>query len=306
MSLIEVKNQIQATKNTKKITKAMQLVAASKMKRFQKIAVNTRMYAHGLVQALHLTHRSIADTTFGHSDGDKVLFVLMTSDKGLCGAMNTRLLRLLLKGDVWNSLPANKRELITIGRKSTEAVKYQGIEPIRSFIQVKEDLKPIDAVEIIDDILELWETGEYAKVYLISPWYVNAFTFATRMNTMLPISNDLIAEYAQHVPGEKSSPEGWPDEGAGYFEPNRSRVAESLALKLAENLFLEAFYQLKATEYSSRMVAMKKATEAADEQIKMLTAKFNKARQAAITQQLAELASASEAMSSVNSYEIFE
>lgn len=306
MSLIEVKNQIQATKNTKKITKAMQLVAASKMKRFQKVAVNTRAYTNGLVQALHLTHRSIADSKFGTSNGEKTLFVLMTSDKGLCGAMNTRLLRLLFSGEEWNAIPEDQKDLITIGRKSTDAALYRGIKTIKSFTQIKEDLTPLDAIEIIDDILELWDGGEYAKVYLISPWYTNAFTFATRMNTMLPITTDLISEYAQHIEKSDQDIQERPDEGAGYFEPNRERAAESLSLKLAENLFLEAFYQLKATEYSSRMVAMKKATEAADDQIKALTAKFNKARQAAITQQLAELASANEAMSSLNAYEIYE
>lgn len=276
------------------------------MKRFQKVAVNTRMFTEGLVRALHLTHRTIADTKYGQAQGDRTLFVLMTSDKGLCGAMNTRLIRKLLQSDEWNGIEVEKRDLITIGRKSTETMKYQGIAVTRSFVQLNEDMKPLDAIEIIDDIIELWDSGEYKNVYMVAPWYENAFTFATRMNTVLPISTDLIDEYKKFATEDLSVPEGYSDEGAGYFEPTRDRVSESLSLKLAENLFLESFYQLKATEYSSRMVAMKKATEAADDKIKTLTAKFNKARQAAITQQLAELASANEAMASQNAYEIFE
>jgi F-type H+-transporting ATPase subunit gamma len=304
VSLIEVKNQIQSTKNTKKITKAMQLVAASKMKRFQRMAVQTRQYAYGLVKALRLTQQQIAKTQYGQAHGDKHLFVLLTSDKGLCGAMNTRLLRLLWKGELWNELPADKRTLITIGRKSTEAAKYQGVKVERSFIRVNEEMTPLEAMEIIDDILELWETKEYAAVHLISPWYVNAFTFETSIVTMLPLNDTQIAEFEKHVSAEVVAHTS--EEGAHFFEPTRERVAEALAEQITQSLFIEAFYQLKATEFSSRMSAMKKATDAADDQIKLLTAKFNKARQAAITQQLAELASASEAMSTANSYENLE
>lgn len=303
MSLIEVKNQIQSTKNTKKITKAMQLVAASKMKRFQKTAVHTRNYARGLVEALRLTKKTIAGTAYAHSDGQKQLFVLFTSDKGLCGAMNARLMRLLWKHDLWVNTPHEQRDLITIGRKSTDAARYQGVAVTKSFTGVNEDLTPADAIELIGEILTLWETGEYAAVHIISPWYVNAFTFHTDLKTYLPLTQEMIAQHLRDTKGEFVTTDAKSLDDAWFFEPSRERVAEALAMQIIHSLFLEAYYQLKATEYSSRMAAMKKATEAADDQIKILTAKFNKARQGAITQQLAELASASEAMSTANSYE---
>lgn len=307
MSLIEIKNQIKSTKNTRKITKAMQLVAASKMKRFQKVAESSKAYSRGLLDTLSLTHRSIADTSFGSANegADKELFVLLTSDKGLCGAMNAKLIRTLFKGDAWNDLADDKRTLITVGRKSTESARAQGRPADKSFTGTPEQMQPMDAIEIVDDILEYWDSGAYKKVHLISPWYVNAFTFHAKQNTFLPLTEEVLNQQLQ----DPETGEMWVREyeaDAAYFEPDRDTVAAELALQIVQSLFIESFYQLKATEYSSRMVAMKKATEAADDQIKLLTAKFNKARQAAITRQLAELAAASDAMSSQNTYEVFE
>lgn len=303
MSLIEVKQQIQSTKNTKKITKAMQLVAASKMKKFQKVAVNSREFSRMLVSALHLSGRSLEETSYGKALGEKKLFVLLTSDKGLCGAMNTKLQKTLFKSDLWISA-GTQRELITIGRKSTDSAKYMDIEPKKSYVNISEEMTPLDALEIIDGILSEWDSGEYAEVHLVSPWYVNPFVFHSRIKQMLPLSQEMMNIYLEEAEIEHQQKEALPD--TVIHEPSEERVAQGISLQIVRSMFTESFYQLKATEYSSRMVAMKKATEAADDQIKILTGKFNKARQAAITQQLAELASASEAMSTQNAYEIFE
>lgn len=305
MSLIEVKNKIKSTKNTKKTTKAMQLVAASKMKRFQLTAVHARDYALSLMRHFRLMGAAIQDTPHGQSKGEKTLFVLLTSDKGLCGAMNTRLQKQLAKSEAWTSLTDDKRDLITVGRKSTEAMKYAGVEVRDSFTQVVEEMTPMDAMPIISAIMEAWETGEYKEIRLISPWYVNAFLFHTLEKVMLPLTDEAIVEYL-NVPEGEDNEELAKIGDTTIYEPDQERVAEVLAKQIVEARFIEAFYQLKATEYSSRMVAMKKATEAADDQIKILTGQYNRARQAAITQQLSELAAASEAMSTQNSYEIFD
>lgn len=305
MSLIEVKNKIQSTKNTKKTTKAMQLVAASKMKRFQVTAIHAREYALALMRHFRLMKAGLGETPYGKSEGEKTLFVLLTSDKGLCGAMNTRLQKQLFKSETWTSLPENKRDLITIGRKSTETMRYGGIPVRDSFTQVVEEMTPMDAMPIISAIMEAWDSGEYKEIRLISPWYVNAFLFHTLEKVMLPLTDEAIIEYLNVPEGEEDASLAEMGDTTIY-EPNQERVAEVLAKQIVEARFIEAFYQLKATEYSSRMVAMKKATEAADDQIKILTGKYNRARQAAITQQLSELAAASEAMSTQNSYEIFD
>jgi F-type H+-transporting ATPase subunit gamma len=299
VSLIAIKNQIQSTKNTRKITKAMQLVAASKMKKFQVIAEHSALFARNLMKVLDQTKQTIADTPYGKSEGDKELFILLTSDKGLCGAMNARLSKKLFTSQAWTQLDAENRRIVTVGRKSLEAAKREGLKPAASFVNVTEDMGPLEVMEIVNEIVTLFETDNIGRVHLVSPWYINAFTFEVQVKQMLPLTEDVVKHYAQTE--TKLS-----EVDAAYFEPTREEVAEEIALQLIQSLFVEAFYQLKATEYSSRMVAMKQATEAADDQIGILTSKFNKLRQSAITRELAELAAASDAMSQENAYEIFE
>ncbi len=304
MSLIELKKKIQATKNTKKITKAMQLVAASKMKTFQKKSASTRLYTRDLLKALRLAGLSLESTSYGkfREDG-ATLFVLLTSDKGLCGAMNARLLRTLYQSDEWKGLPSEKRKLITVGRKATDSAKHAGQEVLHGFAGLSEEMTPLDAVEIISKILHAWDEEGIKEVRIISPWYVNPFVFETSINTFLPLSQATVAEHLAKGSAKEEVKEELVE--AAFFEPSQDEVVEKLAEHVVQALFIEAFFELKATEYSSRMVAMKKATEAADDQIKIFTQAFNKARQTAITQQLAELASANEAMSGANDREYF-
>jgi F-type H+-transporting ATPase subunit gamma len=298
VSLIAIKQQIKSTKNTRKITKAMQLVAASKMKKFQKIAEHTTLFARELIAALDETRRSIEDTVYGAKKDGDALFVLLTSDKGLCGAMNSRLERHLFRSELWKNAE-EKRKLVTVGKKSLEIARREGVKPLATFVQVNEEMGAKDALDIINEIITPFVNGEVGEVHLIAPHYVNAFTFEPRIKKMLPLSEELVGAYASETT-ELSEVD------AAYFEPSREEAAEGLALQLVQSLFFEAFYELKATEYSSRMVAMKQATEAADDQITALTAKFNKARQSAITRELSELAAANDAMSDQNHYEIIE
>lgn len=299
-SLIEIKNKIKSTKGTQKITKAMQLVAAAKMKTFQKTALSVREYTKLLGGELELCGSSIDEIAFAEPrEKGKVLFILMTSDKGLCGAMNARLMKTLYRSDKWNGLSQDERELITVGRKATDTARAMGIPTVASFIGLKEDMKTVDALEVIHVVMERWASEEVKEVVLVAPIYVNPFVFETKLKTYLPLTRKRVEEEVES--GIKIEPLE-----ASFFEPSKEEAIDRIAQLLVESLFIEAFYELKATEYSSRMVAMKQATEAAGDRIKLLTNVFNRARQSAITQQLSELAAANEAMSSENQYETFE
>lgn len=303
-SLLEIRNKIEATKGTKKITKAMQLVAASKMKAFQKTATSVREYTLKLLDALRLTGRSLNETVYAERrEAGKILFILMTSDKGLCGAMNNKLIRSTFRSELWTQTPESERLLITVGRKSTEAARAAGIPVVESFAGLKDKLETLDALGVIDSIMKLWDEGEVRRVVLIAPEYVNPFVFHVRQRDYLPLTPDVVQNLIEAR--GKEAMEGASTEAA-FFEPGREEVVNRIVQQVVESLFIEAFFELKATEYSSRMVAMKKATEAADDKIKELTNVFNKARQRAITRQLSELAAANEAMSSEHMYESFE
>lgn len=279
----------------------MQLVAAAKMKTFQKTALSVREYTKLLGGELELCGSSIDEIAFAEPrEKGKVLFILMTSDKGLCGAMNARLMKTLYRSDKWNGLSQDERELITVGRKATDTARAMGIPTVASFIGLKEDMKTVDALEVIHVVMERWASEEVKEVVLVAPIYVNPFVFETKLKTYLPLTRKRVAEETESGAIQTERLE------AAFFEPSKEEAIERIAQLLVESLFIEAFYELKATEYSSRMVAMKQATEAAGDRIKLLTNVFNRARQSAITQQLSELAAANEAMSSENQYETFE
>lgn len=285
--LIEIKKKIGSVQNTRKITNAMELVAASRMKQFQRKALGTRAYTGGLLSTLSRNIASFQETSYGEQRKEgRVLFVLLTSDKGLCGSLNNQLLRTLWKSERWNALSPDERWLITIGRKSFEAATYAGIEPVERMEGLSEQMDALKALPIIDKILQYWERKEVKEIIFISPHYVNPFVFHPTIKTYLPLTSEMLQT---HLEWQPSLQEQHGEAPIDLHEPSQERMSEVLANQLIEMLFIQAFYELKATEYSSRMVAMKNATEAADEMVRSLTLSYNKARQTAITQQLAEL-----------------
>jgi len=286
--LIDIKKKIISVQGTRKITQAMELVAASRMKAFQRKALATRAYANALVDGLDEARAVLGELSFAEQrEKGKTLFVIVTSDKGLCGSLNQQLIRTLLREPRWNALPEEEKILFTIGRKSYEAMAARGIPVTKRFEGLKEDLRPLDALVIVNEIASRWMSGELREVVFVQPLYVNAFTTHVRVKQYLPFNEEFTKASLEHQ-----------HEGGSelIFEPGREELIEKLANQLLESLFTEAFFELKACEYSSRMVAMKHATEAAGDMIKALTLEYNKARQAAITQQLAELAGAGAAM----------
>lgn len=294
--LVEIKKKIGAVGNTRKITKAMELVAASRMKQFQRKAVGTREYAWSLLEALRQQGTRMEETVYGERrESGPALFVLVTSDKGLCGSLNQQLIRTLWRSERWRSLSNKDRHLITIGRKSFEVATAAGVPLVEHFEGLVEQMTPLSALAVIDVILGYWERQEVREIVFVSPHYVNPFTFYPTIKTYLPFTPGMVTTHLEwrHPSGNLSAktPVATTDQEAliDLFEPDQARVSEALALQLMETLFLQAFYELKATEYSSRMVAMKNATEAADDMTRSLTLSYNKARQGAITQQLAEL-----------------
>ena len=288
--LVEIKKKIGSVQNTRKITSAMELVAASRMKLFQRKALATRSYAAELLGVLEKDTSRMDELVYGERrEQGGVLFVLLTSDKGLCGSLNQQLLRSLWTGERWNAVPASERSLIAIGKKGYEAAQYAGVTPIARFEGLSERLSVIDILPIVSLILGYWERKEVREIVLIAPHYVNPFTFHVTQKTYLPLSAEMVEQHLRWTNKKGESVEPQESSSAEWYEPSQERVAQALAHQLIEMLFVQAFYELKATEYSSRMVAMKNATEAADEMAKTLTLSYNKARQSAITQQLAEL-----------------
>lgn len=291
-SLLEVKKKIIGVKNTRKITKAMQLVAASKMRQFQKKAITAREFTIDLYKTLknNLSESESNLYTKKRANG-KTLFVIYTSDKGLCGPLNNKLTNTLFRSNQWNELPEEKRLLITIGKKSLNAAKANKIPVEKSFVGLPEKFSTLDILEIIDPIVTLWKKGGIKEVIFIAPHYKNSFTFYPVMKTFLPFSEKAVNKIIGTMPKNEEE-----KNHNMLFSPNRTAVVKNLFGQIIEAMFIQSFLELKAAEYSSRMIAMQNATDAADRITTDLNRAYNKARQAAITQEIAELIGASMAL----------
>jgi F-type H+-transporting ATPase subunit gamma len=347
-SLIEVKSKIAATRNTRKITKAMQLVATSRMKQLQKTAVSVRNFAGELINLwtaeLHGIEvprwQAVRETSSGqpavvssntpsrHSraggnpsspsehrplntdNAQKRVFVLYSSDKGLCGGMNQQLIKALINSSVWLNTPEQNRIVVVFGRKGTDYLRFRKIAVDQSFVNLPDTLTPADAYGYIDQILKYWEPSSLTNpltrlpaepvsaVYMVAPHYKNSFTFYPIVKQFLPITQEALRQHlGPNLPDSVTTPSRHSREGGNpssadqlvYFEPDKQTIAESVLENLANALFLQAFYELKATEYSSRMIAMQNATSAAEKMIDEKTLLLNSIRQQRITQEIAEI-----------------
>jgi F-type H+-transporting ATPase subunit gamma len=303
-SLLEVKKKIKGVQSTRKITKAMQLVAASKMRQFQTRAVSARDYVTDLSSILR---KNISDEdrsiyTEKRKEG-KVLFVLYTSDKGLCGALNTKLINTLFRSERWKSLKDDEKLLITIGKKANGYAMSNKMDVASHFTGIPEKLTILDAIEVVDGILEFWKNGEAKEIIFIVPHYKNSFTTYPVIKTFLPFSKEAIDKNLKIGKEDKEIEEMLENDEDNMFmifNPGQEAVVESLYLQTIQAMFIQSFLELKASEYSSRMIAMQNATDAADRMIGDLKLVYNKARQQAITQEIAELVGASMALADQN------
>ena len=297
-SLLEIKKKIGGVSNTRKITKAMQLVAASKMQKFQKKAITAREFVWDLLDVLDNNIEQDSQSLYtAQRDGKKVLFVLYTSDKGLCGPLNTKLINALFRSDKWKNLDSSERLLITIGKKAQAYTDANKIPVLKNFQGIPENLSNLDAIPVINEILELWQNEtDISEVMFVAPHYKNSFTFYPILKTFLPFSREAIESH-KDIPEEEPQEKVLKDNQFMIFSPEDPEVVlQRLFEQIVQAIFIQSFMELKASEYSSRMIAMQNATDSATNMISDLKRVFNKARQQAITQEIAELIGASMAL----------
>lgn len=295
--LIAIQKRIKSTKNTKKITKAMQLEASSKMKKLQNKALSSREYTHGLLNILKDLSIEEDESSSVYNEireSGKVVFILYSSDKGLCGGLNSRIINTLLQSKEWTGTPKEDRILITIGKKGYDYATYNKIPVDKSFKAISEKITLIETLEIIEGILEYWTSGEAMKVFMASPHYKSSIFFYPQVKSYLPLTEETIKlhiepSFENKINDTKKADDEISNDPTIIYEPSYTEFKDSITRQIIQALFLASFLELKASEYSSRMLAMQNATDSAGEIIDTLSLEFNKARQAAITQEIAEI-----------------
>lgn len=292
-----IKSRIKSVKNTKKITKAMELVAASKMKRAVNATLASRLYADyswDLLTSLSGKLEEITHPFFVGNTNTKSLIIIITSNRGLCGSYNSQVIKKAL------SLLKNSEgeiEIISVGKKGDTAMRRVGQNIIASFIEIPDNASLSDIRPLSELITRKYKSGEYGTVKVIYTDFISALTQKANTKKLLPISKEEVKDMIESI-GEKKDKEHLKTIDTQYFlEGDVQALVESLAEKLVRMQIYQMILESSASEQSSRMVAMKNASEAAGEMIDDLTLVFNKARQAGITQEISEI---SAGMASIN------
>ncbi len=284
----EIRTKIKSVENTRKITRAMEMVAASKMRKAQERMRAARPYAEKIRQVA--AHLSRANPEYKHPFLVKrdviknVAVIIITSDKGLCGGLNTNILRLVVaRMKEWEG--ENKGiSICAIGNKGFGFMSRIGAK-VKSHMIGLGDIPHIEKlIGAVKVMLDAYNAGEIDAVYISYNGFVNTMKQEPRMEQLLPLSSESL---------EPANDSTWDY----IYEPDAKVVVDELLVRYIESLVYNAVTENQASEQSARMVAMKAASDNAKEVIGELKLIYNKARQAAITKEISEIVGGAAAVS---------
>jgi F-type H+-transporting ATPase subunit gamma len=285
-NLRDIRRRIKSVKNTAQITRAMQLVAAAKMKKAQDQALAGREYSSHLTQVLVDIRQNFSEEShplLEKREGNRELVLVISTDKGLCGPLNTNLARKL------RAVASPDADYVTVGRKLRVLLEKLGNNIVADFV-VKDPVPFAQTRPIAKFLTEQFLSGKYDKVSIAFTNFVNTLRQEPEVVTLLPIREQANAEVfgAETVTA---------DRGHDFtFEPNAAEVLAAILPLYVNYEVFQAHVESRASEHSARMVAMKSATDNAKKFIKELTLEYNKLRQGAITAELLEITTAMKAM----------
>ena len=275
----EVRTKIASIKSTQKITKAMQMVAASKMRRAQERMSASKPYAEKMLQVI--SHLARATPEYRHSfmaverERKRVGYIIVSSDRGLCGGLNSNLFRRLIAEIKEQRAKGIEPVFCTIGTKALAFFRRFGGNVLGQATHLGDKPHIEDLIGTVKVMLDAFESKQIDAVYIASNEFVNTMTQRPVIRQLVPL-----------VPGEQQAmPLHWDY----IYEPDARTVLDSLLTRYVESLVYQAVVENGASEQAARMVAMKSASDNAGNLISELQLVYNKARQAAITQEISEI-----------------
>jgi F-type H+-transporting ATPase subunit gamma len=295
-SLRIIRNRIRSVRNTQKITKAMKMLAAAKLRRAQDAVIRARPYAQLIEEMLaSLAEARARDELPPHPlmavrPPRRVEVVMLTSDRGLAGGFNANIIR---RGQRFLTEESGRLERIqfaTVGRRGREFAKKRGFNIRNDYLGFFGKLSYGQAREIANDLIEAYQKDELDAVYLLYNYFRSTIAQEIMLVRLLPL------EPKRRTPQEQGEgPKGFitPEH---VFEPSRPVVLQSLLPRFLAMQIWRALVESEASEHAARMTAMDSATKNASEMIGRLTLEYNRARQAAITKELMEIVSGAEAL----------
>ena len=297
-SLDDLKKRIKSVKSTQKITKAMKMVAAAKLKKAQESAENGRPYSEKVQNIILNLTKSINDPNnapkllIGTGKDEVHLCVVMTADRGLCGGFNTNICKLAKKHFRKITQEGKELKIITIGTKGYDQIKNEyGKYVIKKInFKNKKKLSFTEANEIGKEIVRLYEQNEFDKCYIFFNSFKNVITQIPRSELIVPATSlsNLQSSKVKNTDNEETH--------SYEFEPEEDEILNELLPKNISVQILKAFLENAASEQGSRMTAMDNATRNAGDLVEKLTINYNRSRQASITKELIEIISGAESL----------
>jgi len=274
----EIRSKIGSVKNTQKITKAMQMVAGSKLRRTQQRMAEARPYADKIRTVIG--HLFEANPDYQHPflvarEIKRVGFIVITTDRGLCGGLNVNEFRMLLNElKDWRG-KSIEADLCLIGAKGVQYFRRLDVNVVGATTHVGEDPRVADLVGAIKIMLDAYTEGKVDRVFLVHDEFVNTMTQSPTIRTLLPV--------------EPVDKEDLPTHWDYIYEPDAADLLDDVLMRYIESQVYRGAVENVAAEMAAKMVAMKAATDNAGKLIDQLQLDYNKARQAAITQELSEI-----------------
>ena len=279
-SIKEVKNRIGSVKSTQQLTKAMKMVAAAKLKKAQDKVLQLRPYSKKLNEILSNLSDSINNELFKERNVNKVLVVIVSSDKGLCGGFNSSLIKEFKSFSNDNNF--NNITVLPIGKKAYDFFKNSNFDLILDYWEELNEFSYEKSSEICDFIISSFIESRFDKVSIIYNEFKNVAVQKTVSENFLPVIQE---ETKQN------------DSNNNYiFEPQKNKIIDDLIPQTLKTQLLKSVLESNASEQGSRMTAMSQATDNAGELLKELKLTYNRSRQAAITKEIVEFVGGAEAL----------
>lgn len=297
----EIRGKISSIQNTQKITRAMEMVAASKMRRAQERMAASRPYADKMINVIgHLAH---ANPEYHHpylvqaQEVQRSGYIVVTTDRGLCGGLNVNLFRHLLRDFRDKHDAGITLRTCAIGRKGIQFLKRTGADVAAQASELGDRPSLDDVIGPVKVMLEQYDEGEIQELHLVHNRFVNTMTQQPIVRRLLPLEPGKLdtesrdKEHARDLQAMESAHWDY------IYEPDAREVLDALLQRYIESLVYQGVVENVACEMAARMIAMKSASDNADNLIDDLRLAYNKARQAAITQELSEIVSGAAAVS---------
>ena len=284
-NLRDIKKRIVSVHSTRQITRTMEMVATAKIKKAQERIESARPYALAMMEVLGNVARFSKGTEhpllLEHDKRERVIVIAVTSDRGMAGAFNSNAIRLTERVMREEKLAGTSViDVITVGKKAAGYFRYRGIEPLASYRDISDKPTFADAKSIAAHVIPAYVAEEVDAVYIAFNRFKNVAEQRPELHQLLPIARRVVEEAAEETT----------EIAAEYtFEPTPESVLEVLLPTYVETLIYRALMESAASEQGARRTAMKSATDNATEMITTLTRSYNRARQAAITTEIAEI-----------------